>query len=191
MECPNQTTDPRVKRTRALLQNALRDLLRERAISDISVLDIAERATVNRATFYAHFDDKQAIMTSVLRDDLHQAFQAQFPECPDFNRANVLKVAIVVYKFLYSLRSNCPATAREITGPLSSAVQETVFDMMMYWSKHHPPVGIPDGYTVESLATVLSWSIFGGASQWAQSDRKTTAEKHASGLLDLIFREAA
>jgi AcrR family transcriptional regulator len=46
--------DPRVRRTRKLLQDALRSLLFERRFSRISVQDIAERATVNRATFYAH-----------------------------------------------------------------------------------------------------------------------------------------
>ena len=45
--------DPRVKRTRQLLQNALMELVQEKSQGSITVQDIAARAEVNRATFYA------------------------------------------------------------------------------------------------------------------------------------------
>ncbi|MBI4304912.1 MAG: TetR family transcriptional regulator, partial [Chloroflexi bacterium] len=45
--------DPRVKRTRKLLHDAFDSLLSEKSFEAITVQDIAERATVNRATFYA------------------------------------------------------------------------------------------------------------------------------------------
>ena len=50
--------DPRVKRTRQLLQQAFMSLMMEGRFRDITVQEIADRATVNRATFYAHFEDK-------------------------------------------------------------------------------------------------------------------------------------
>ena len=60
--------DPRVKRTRKLLEEAFVALLAEKTFHRISVQDIAERATVNRATFYAHFEDKFALMDQLIRD---------------------------------------------------------------------------------------------------------------------------
>ena len=54
--------DLRQKRTRKFLVNALLELLEERPFSEISVVDICERAMVHRTTFYAHFDDKQALL---------------------------------------------------------------------------------------------------------------------------------
>jgi AcrR family transcriptional regulator len=51
--------DPRVKRTRQLLLQAFTAVLAEkRSIPSITIRDITQRATVNRATFYAHFEDK-------------------------------------------------------------------------------------------------------------------------------------
>jgi AcrR family transcriptional regulator len=50
--------DPRVRRTRQLLQDALLALLAEKRFEAITVQDITERATLNHATFYAHFADK-------------------------------------------------------------------------------------------------------------------------------------
>src|SRR6202790_3140695 len=64
-EC--ERLDPRIRRTRQLLQDALRRLLDEKEFDKISVQDIAEAATVNRATFYAHYPDKFALLEEWVR----------------------------------------------------------------------------------------------------------------------------
>ena len=53
-----------MRRTRQLLQGALLQLLGSKSFDDISVQDIAEAATVNRATFYDHYTDKFALLES-------------------------------------------------------------------------------------------------------------------------------
>jgi len=62
--------DPRVARTKKLIRDALMSLLAEKSFESISVQDIAERATVNRATFYAHFPDKFALLDAITREDV-------------------------------------------------------------------------------------------------------------------------
>src|SRR6202140_4633668 len=59
--------DPRILRTRQLLQVALRNLLEQKEFDKISVQDITEAATVNRATFYAHYEDKFALLGELIR----------------------------------------------------------------------------------------------------------------------------
>src|SRR3984893_1278216 len=59
--------DPRIRRTRHLLQDALRNLLTQQEFDKISVQDITEAATVNRATFYAHYEDKFALLGELIR----------------------------------------------------------------------------------------------------------------------------
>ncbi|PFM81778.1 TetR family transcriptional regulator [Bacillus sp. AFS077874] len=54
--------DPRVIRTRQLIKDAFIDLLQEMDINKITVNSIAERATVNRVTFYLHYRDIQDMM---------------------------------------------------------------------------------------------------------------------------------
>src|ERR1700729_3732859 len=56
------TVDPRIRRPRQLLQEALGKLLETKEFDKISVQDIAEAATVNRATFYDHYADKYALL---------------------------------------------------------------------------------------------------------------------------------
>ena len=59
--------DPRIRRTRGLLQDALRNLLEQKEFDKISVQDITEAATLNRATFYAHYADKFALLGEMTR----------------------------------------------------------------------------------------------------------------------------
>ena len=57
--------DPRIRRTRQMLFQAFQDLLAEKTFDLISVQDIAERSTLNRATFYDHFTDKFALLEAM------------------------------------------------------------------------------------------------------------------------------
>jgi AcrR family transcriptional regulator len=61
-------SDLRVRRTRKLLREALVALVEERGYDNVTVRDIAQRAMVNRATFYAHFDDKYDLLLEVVGD---------------------------------------------------------------------------------------------------------------------------
>ncbi len=58
--------DARIVRTRRRLQEALFALARERGIDHVSVSDIAERAEVNRSTFYQHYSDKETLLADAL-----------------------------------------------------------------------------------------------------------------------------
>lgn len=58
--------DPRIARTRHSLQQALLELARERGLDEIAVGDVAERAGVNRSSFYQHYADKETLLADAL-----------------------------------------------------------------------------------------------------------------------------
>jgi AcrR family transcriptional regulator len=53
--------DLRIRRTRKSLREALVDLATEKGFEAVTVQDLADRAMVNRATFYRHYQDKYAL----------------------------------------------------------------------------------------------------------------------------------
>ena len=63
-----RATDRRVQRTRKLLQDALVAMMIEKGYEATTVQDIIDRANVGRATFYAHFADKETLLASRLED---------------------------------------------------------------------------------------------------------------------------
>lgn len=61
-------TDRRVRRTRELLRNALLALIVEKGYDRLTVQEILDRADVGRSTFYAHYRDKEDLLTSGFED---------------------------------------------------------------------------------------------------------------------------
>ncbi len=57
--------DIRVKKTKRAIQNAFIELLREKPIEKITVKEIAERAEINKTTFYAHYETLDALMNQM------------------------------------------------------------------------------------------------------------------------------
>ncbi len=68
----HERTDPRVRRTHKLLQEALVELAAERGFDAITVGDIAQRASVNRATFYRHYQDKYDLLEQIFQEAVSQ-----------------------------------------------------------------------------------------------------------------------
>ncbi|WP_223594671.1 TetR/AcrR family transcriptional regulator [Neobacillus bataviensis] len=64
----NTRVDPRILRTRQLIKDALIDLLQEMELNKITVNRIAERATINRVTFYLHYRDIQDMMEKMAQE---------------------------------------------------------------------------------------------------------------------------
>ncbi|MBO9607457.1 MAG: TetR family transcriptional regulator C-terminal domain-containing protein [Paenibacillaceae bacterium] len=82
MEPNTSRTDPRVVRTRHMLKTALVELLEEMDIDKISVNRIAERATINRVTFYLHYKDIPDMMEK-MADEMIDDFQRILHESPE------------------------------------------------------------------------------------------------------------
>ena len=66
-----EVRDPRIRRTRQLLQGALQGLMQAKNFDEISVQDITDAATVNRATFYDHYTDKFALLEAMAAGGFH------------------------------------------------------------------------------------------------------------------------
>lgn len=62
-----ESTDRRVRRTRKLLQDGLLELMRRKALGDITVKELAEAADVARATVYVHFKDPADVLLHLER----------------------------------------------------------------------------------------------------------------------------
>lgn len=84
-EPKEKRTDPRVLRTRQLLKNALVELLQEMSLEKITVNKIAERATINRVTFYLHYRDIPDMLEKMAEEmvvDVERAMDRKRKEQP-------------------------------------------------------------------------------------------------------------
>lgn len=75
--------DRRVRKTRAQLRGALTQLMEEKPLREITVKELAQRADVNRGTFYAHYQDIPDMVERVEQEvfqEFSQVMDAYGPE---------------------------------------------------------------------------------------------------------------
>ncbi len=68
--------DPRARRTRASLRAAVLDLATERDLGAITISAVAKRAGVNRATFYLHYPDVDALAADAMEEAVAEVARA-------------------------------------------------------------------------------------------------------------------
>jgi len=74
-----EQTDLRVRRTHKFLQDAMIELIIEKGFDAITVGDIAERAMINRATFYRHYQDKYDLVAKIFEETMNQLVENMKP----------------------------------------------------------------------------------------------------------------
>ena len=185
MATPPRSNDPRVQRTRKLLQNAFIELMQEKGFSAISIQDIAERATVNRGTFYTHFVDKYALLDSLIREQFQQALAGKLPSTSHWETRTLCVLIQTVLEYFREFHSHCQPT--DTINPLfERSVQEELMGVLLVWLKRVPNAEKRWRVPVETVALIMSWAIFGAAVKWSQGTETISAERMANDVLTVI-----
>ena len=69
--------DRRTAYTRMVIREAFFDLMREKGFAKMSVAEICKRAGINRGTFYLHFEDKYALLASLIDEALDSSLPVE------------------------------------------------------------------------------------------------------------------
>ncbi|WP_438448412.1 TetR/AcrR family transcriptional regulator [Gorillibacterium sp. sgz5001074] len=86
METAKPRLDPRIIRTRQLIREAFVELLEEMDIDKISVNRIAERATINRVTFYLHYKDIPDMIDKMAEEMIEEIRRALYHSPPSASK---------------------------------------------------------------------------------------------------------
>jgi AcrR family transcriptional regulator len=174
-----ETTDPRILRSRRMLMEALIRLLIQKEFDDISIQEIADEATLNRATFYLHYPDKNALlqaMTAARFRDLIDRRGLSFTDCTGALRA----IALGVCDYLAET-TGCPTRLAKM--PIEGSIIPVVEGMFLEGTAHH---GMAPGVDSALLATTAAWAIFGAASRWLQTPGRIPAEEMAAKIEAMV-----
>ena len=178
-EAQIEAVDPRVRRTRLMLHEALEKLLPEKEFDKISVQDIVDKATLHRATFYDHYADKFALLECVVAVQFRGLLakrEVSFTGCEGALRA----IAQGVCDFI----SNVPGVAcqRELERHMEAAVIAVVRRMILDGMEKHGTVGVKS----RLVASTISWAIYGAAKEWMHMDDRWPAELAAEKIEELV-----
>jgi AcrR family transcriptional regulator len=173
-----ETLDPRIRRTRQLLHHGLQKLLEKKEFEEISVQDIAEAATVNRATFYDHYPDKFALLDCMVGVEFNEILldrQVRFDQtCSSALKAIVL--AVCDY-----LARHCKSHAQPY---MEAAIIAAIRRILLDGLKSHP---LPEPASPEMIAAAASWAVYGAAKEWAQTPDRCPSETIAGTVAAIVF----
>lgn len=183
---PVNPSDPRVKRTRQLFIQAFNDLLDEkRNIYSISVHDIANRAAVNRATFYAHYEDKFAFLAYWMTEKFQLILQKRLPDDAAFSPDNLYILVQTVFQFLVRFRQYLTPGDKQFEPLLENAMQKELYRLLLQWLKSGPKQNVLQEKR-EATALVVSWGIFGSALQWSREIQTRTLESMVEEVIEVV-----
>ncbi len=205
--------DPRTRRTRQLLIDAFLGLLAERRFEDITVQEIARRATINRATFYAHFADKYALIDELIGDSFAQMLRQRQAAASGAGgedggareHLRALILAVCDHWQGPGGRGRCNGNHR-LFEPLAEAqIKERLRSSVLDWLlRRHGSSGNGSSGNgssgngssgarlrhprarLELTAQIVSWGVYGAASEWGRSGGTQSAEAFADEALPLL-----
>jgi AcrR family transcriptional regulator len=177
--------DPRQKRTRKLLQDALRKLLQETSFDEILVQDITDVATVNRATFYDHYTDKLALFEAMVAGDFHELLKER-NICFDGTCTTAIEaIVLAVCDYLKEIHRNKKQCASQTSfGPLlDSAITRAIRIVVLAGlAKRAPRNGVP----LNVLAAMVSSAVYGATREWFYSRKRLGNEEFVSFIAGVV-----
>ena len=180
---PEEKLDPRVKRTRQLLEQAFLQVASEKGFQAVSVQDITERAGVNRATFYDHFTDKYELLDYSIRQGFRQELEKRMLNVCTFSMDNLRALIITVCEFISTASAHCNPPSQQFESVMETQIKAQVQELLQNWIEK---LGSDVDPTIASTAT--SWAIYGLAVQWSRdkSRKRPAVEKFTDEVLPLI-----
>ncbi len=181
--------DRRVQRTREVLRGALFSLIREKGFEALTVQDIIDRANVGRATFYAHFDNKEDLLLSGF-DKLRAALKERQRQALSY-RGRVEERAFAFSHELFAHIDDHRDLFRAMAGKRSgavvqSAVHKLLLDLVREDVKSMFPSAEAGAISAEALAQFVAGGIFGLVMWWMGARTRPSVDE-----LDGAFRRLA
>jgi AcrR family transcriptional regulator len=180
---PERTVDPRILRTRNLLQQALVNLMKEKEFDAVSVQDIAEAATINRATFYDHYPDKFALLECTVGTRFNELLSQRGVTFNGTCASALRAIILGVCDFIASAQLLCSDRPGQMEPHMESAIIAVVRRMLLKGLEQHPSAAPT---SPQMIATTAAWAIYGAAKEWAQTPNRPPSSDIADTILTLV-----
>ena len=182
----HKSVDKRILRTRRRLTEAFFDVLKEKGLDEMSVQDITDKAQINRATFYSHYEDKYDLFNTIIDHTFRQKLDSKIPAMAELDLGNLKVLILAVFEYLGQLNSVIPGVD-EYPGPaLETRIQHQIYALLRDWLENTKPGQMKWSMIPDITASYLSWAILGAGIMWSRDRQRYPAEYVADNTLLLI-----
>ena len=179
--------DRRVIRTRSLLRQAFLELVNEQAFQTMTVQDITDRAMINRATFYAHFEDNYALFDYVIQTLFQDHLDENMPDANSLTVENLRLLSLSTLTFLTQFMGHCAPTERNNDLPFEQQLQNYLRDVLYQWLTELDLMIISADISTDLIATATSSTIFGSVMHFARHKSSLSQDDYIDQLMTLLL----
>lgn len=170
--------DRRIARSQQLLRNALVSLIEEKGFEALTVQEIIDRANVGRATFYAHFDNKEDLLMSGF-DGLRATLQARQRAALAHAAGGDERLLAFSYE-VFAHVNEYRAVSRAMVGKQSGAAVQRVLHKLLVDLVRDDVKAIMRGaertLPREALAQFIAGALFGLLLWWLEEKKPMSPE---------------
>lgn len=175
MDSEKKTLDRRVIKTKKAIRNAFAELLSEKDLNDITIRDIADRADINRKTFYNYYSSVYQVVEEI-ENEIVELFKSTLK---DVDFAVVLKQPYLLFGRLTDvINSDLDFYVHLFRTERNSSLSVKVVNAIMKTAKNS--FSAQEDVDEETLDIVINYTISGMFSvyqSWFNSDRHQSIEQ--------------
>ncbi|MRN53606.1 TetR/AcrR family transcriptional regulator [Paenibacillus monticola] len=180
--------DPRVIRTRQLIMDAFAELLHTMDFNTMTISDITRKATINRATFYAHFADKYALLEALLAAAFLEYFLQRIDAEAPLTEETIQQLIFSLCDYHESSNS-CVKKYDSVSLIIEENIKKRLEKFILQLITK--VTDTTDEKTLETTATMLGWSIYGVTYRWNLEGRTEAPSALAQRIVPLIVNGVA
>jgi AcrR family transcriptional regulator len=184
VDSDSKSVDPRIRRSRILLQEALARLLKKKTFEEVSIQDVAEEAGVNRATFYAHYPDKYALLECMTASRFQELLDERGVTFDGTCNTALRLILLGICHYLETTLETLCDKERAMDPHVESAITGVVRQMILRGLKKHPWIG---AISEEIVAATVSWALYGAAKEWLRTPNRVPADAIANDVTHIVF----
>lgn len=183
--------DLRTRRTRKLLQRALLEAATEKGFAHVTVRDITERAMVNRATFYRHYQDKYDLLAQYMGElsglidsnERETASEVQPVQSADGPLPGLVKLLRHMqanadfYRVMLGKQGDPDFCAQSFRTYIEQGLRSMLPRQAMQNDSNRPPLELTVSYILQAGVGAIVW--------WLESDKPCSPEQMATWLYQL------
>ncbi|ULO10401.1 TetR/AcrR family transcriptional regulator [Paenibacillus sp. 19GGS1-52] len=158
--------DPRVLRTRQLIRKAFRELLQTKGFDSITIKDIAHRATLNRATFYTHYEDKYTLLEEITEESFHKRIPEQVENAQEFTAEICNELILMTHRYIVDFYQICRMDSKSIATLVDEKIKKMLQQIIECIFLKENNYNMENRNQTKIMASMTSSAIYGAAYEW-------------------------
>ena len=156
----SQKNDKRITKTHNIIQDAFLSLANKKAFEDITVKDISEKASINRATFYAHFEDKYDLLDSFISDKFMTIVASRISSEAKLTEETLRNLIFIMYDYHKTVGTSYTRLYKSASVLIDIKVQLKLQDIVLNMLNNIKPFSADEKDKLELITVMISSGIY-------------------------------